>query len=355
MAKDVFRELQEQLDTYSLGFPATDSGTEITILKKLFKQEEAEMFLRLTPKLEIPAEIADRTGMPVEEVTDRLKDMAGQGLLFSLTKDGAVKYGAIPFVHGLFEFQVKRIDRDLASLFYKYMKEEFRDAMVESVSGFLRTIPVQRSVDVKHNVAAYEDAAEILKKAKQIVVTECICRKTANLIDKGCSNPSEVCFMFGSMGQYYLDHDMGRRIEVVEALKILTEAQEAGLVTQPATSQNPQGMCNCCGDCCGPLISLNSHPKPSEMVFSNYFAEVEKDSCSGCLTCQDRCQMEAVKTDDDDLADIELDRCIGCGLCVTTCPTESMKLTLKPEEKLLTPPANTFEQMLTMAQKRGVI
>ena len=72
----------------------------------------------------------------------------------------------------------------------------------------------------------------------------------------------EVCFMFGPMGQYYIDNGIGREISLEEALEIQSKAQEAGLVTQPATAQNPFTMCNCCEDCCGVLTSISSHPRP---------------------------------------------------------------------------------------------
>jgi hypothetical protein len=75
--------------------------------------------------------------------------------------------------------------------------------------------------------------------------------------------------MFGSMGQYYLDRDMGREISLGEAIDILVQCREDNLVTQPATSQNPSGMCNCSSDCCGVLKALNKHPKQAEIVFSN--------------------------------------------------------------------------------------
>jgi len=64
------------------------------------------------------------------------------------------------------------------------------------------------------------------------------------------------------MGQYYLDKNMGREVSLAEATTILENCRDAGLVTQPATSQNPSGMCNCCGDCCGVLNALSKHPKP---------------------------------------------------------------------------------------------
>ena len=354
MTQDIFRKLQKQLDQYSLGFPATESGIEIEILKRLFSEQDVRMFLNLTPLLETPEKIAGRLNQPVGEVTEKLVDMASRGLLFTLKRGDTIKYGAIPFVHGVFEFQTTRIDRDLAVLLKKYIDEEFEKAMLDSSASFLRTIPVQHSLDVKHNVASYEDASEILRNAKKIVVTDCMCRKSANLIDKGCGKPLEVCFMFGSMGQYYLDHNMGRELGVEQALEILLQAQEAGLVTQPATSQNPKGMCNCCGDCCVPLTALNHQPNPAEIVFSNHFAVVDRDLCSSCEICVDRCQMEAIAMDDESIAAVNLQRCIGCGLCVITCADEALALMPKPADQHQTPPANTGEQMLSMAMKRGV-
>jgi electron transport complex protein RnfB len=48
MAADLYREIQKQLDRYSLGFPATESGIELKILKKLFRKEDAELFSEMT-------------------------------------------------------------------------------------------------------------------------------------------------------------------------------------------------------------------------------------------------------------------------------------------------------------------
>ncbi len=56
--------------------------------------------------------------------------------------------------------------------------------------------------------------------------------------DDGCGKPLEVCFIFGSMGEYYLDRNMGRVVSLDEGIEILIECRKAGLVTQPATAQN---------------------------------------------------------------------------------------------------------------------
>ena len=354
MSENIYRKLQQRLDKYSLGFPATESGVEIKILKELFSEADAEMFLALSPVLETPESVAERIGQPAASVEEKLEDMARRKLLFRLKKGDTIKYGAIPFVHGLFEFHTTEMSQTLAELMEQYYQEGFKQTMVDNAENFLRTIPIQKSIDVTQHVAAFDDACEILQNTKKIVVTECTCRKQKNLLDKSCGKPLEVCFMFGAMGQYYIDNKMGREINANEAIEILKKCHAEGLVTQPATAQNPGGMCNCCGCCCGVLASLNEHPRPAEMVFSNYFAQVDQDACTGCETCMDRCQMGAISLNDDEVAEVNPARCIGCGLCVTTCPSDAMHLVPKEREKQRTPPKTSMDQMITMAQKRGI-
>jgi Na+-translocating ferredoxin:NAD+ oxidoreductase RNF subunit RnfB len=90
------------------------------------------------------------------------------------------------------------------------------------------------------------------------------------------------------------------------------------------------------------------------MVFSNHYAVVDADTCSGCETCIERCQMGALSMNADGLAEINPDRCIGCGLCVPTCPVGALNLAAKPEDQRRTPPATTAEQMKFMARGRGL-
>jgi H+/Na+-translocating ferredoxin:NAD+ oxidoreductase subunit B len=84
MGQDIYQELRKQLDTYPLGFPATESGTELKILKKLFRKDDAELFLTMTQKLETAEQIAERVGKPDEEIAARLEDITERGLTFGL-------------------------------------------------------------------------------------------------------------------------------------------------------------------------------------------------------------------------------------------------------------------------------
>jgi Na+-translocating ferredoxin:NAD+ oxidoreductase subunit B len=354
MSETIFRRLQQKLDQYSMGFPATESGIELTILKRLFSKEDAGLFLSLSHELAPAEKIAADLGQPLESIAAQLEEMAHKGLLFRLKKPDRSLYASIPFVHGLFEFQVKNLDREFAELVSRYFDEAFDDAMLAGADFFLRTVPVNESIELSQAIAAFDDAVEILKSKSKIVVTDCICRKRTEVLEESCGKPLEACFMFGSMGQYYLDRNIGRAVSQQEAIKILKECQAAGLVTQPATSQNPGGICNCCGDCCGVLKALKKHPKPAEAVFSNYVALSVSDECTGCEDCLDRCEMEAIHMTEQETALVITDRCIGCGLCVTTCPSGAMRLQPKPGDYRL-PPSNTAEQMMLMAQKRGLV
>ncbi|MFQ5485973.1 MAG: 4Fe-4S binding protein, partial [Desulfobacterales bacterium] len=256
------------------------------------------------------------------------------------------------FVVGAYEFQVGRMDKEFAEIFEDY----FNEALAKNFSNVrlpLRTVPVHKSVDIGSNIAPYRDAREIIKSKDNIALADCICRKQKGLLGEDCDNPREVCFMFGSHADYYVENKLARKITKDEALSVLDKCEEAGLVCQPANSINPGGMCNCCGDCCGILRALKIQPKPSEMVVNNYWASVDPEICTGCETCVDRCQMEAVSMNESDIAQVNTDRCIGCGLCVTTCPSEAMSLVVKPEESRFEPPASGRDLMQETAQKRG--
>ncbi len=67
MTEPIYRQLQKRLDLYSMGFPKAGSGIELDILKYLFNEGEASLFLALSPALETPEAISKRMGGPLEE------------------------------------------------------------------------------------------------------------------------------------------------------------------------------------------------------------------------------------------------------------------------------------------------
>ncbi|MEW5734049.1 MAG: 4Fe-4S binding protein [Thermodesulfobacteriota bacterium] len=352
MGNDIYRKLQDQMDQYSVGFPATASGIEIKILQRLFTPEEAGLYLALSLLLEEPASVAGRVNAPPDEIAEKLSVMADKGLIFRLRRGGTVRYAAVPFVVGSYEFQLKNMDRELAEMVEQYFDEAFLVSL-SSKTVPMRTVPVNKAFRPELAVAGHEDARSIVAAQKKIVLLPCICRKQQGLLDNPCEKPHEVCMAFGSHADYYVENGMGHFISVEEALEVLDRAEAAGLVHQPFNVVNPGGMCNCCGCCCGVLRTLRKLPKPAEAVCSNYYAVVDPDTCTGCGTCETRCQMEAIIVGDDGIAAVNEDRCIGCGLCVTECPTDAVKLMPVPENRKKTPPATAQDLFAIIAEQRG--
>jgi ferredoxin len=78
---------------------------------------------------------------------------------------------------------------------------------------------------------------------------------------------------------------------------------------------------------------------------SDFIVSLDKEACTACETCVDRCQVKAI-TMGDGIAEIDYSLCIGCGLCVSTCPTEALSLVTR--EKKVIPPKDYME--LSQAQ-----
>ena len=352
--EDIYEKLRARLDDLANGYPATESKIEIRLLKRLFTEEEAELYMQLSPFLEKPRDVAKRLSRDVGELEPILEHMARKGLLFRLRKGDLIRYSAVPYVVGIFEHQLNRMDEGFARDHEEYFETAFGKTIQSFKTPILRTIPINRQLVAEYPVAPFEDVLQIIENQKKIAVAPCVCRTTTRLVGKECDKPMENCFSFGSHAEYYVENKMGRFISIDEAKEIVKKNEEAGLVMQPFNSQKIGGMCSCCGDCCGVLRSLKMHPSPAHTVQSNYFAQVDDLECTGCETCLERCQMDAIDVTDG-IAAIDLDRCIGCGLCVTTCPVDAIELVKKPEDQLYEPPKSGAETYIKIMQERGKI
>jgi ferredoxin len=351
MSEEAYQNLARHLDRLPAGFPPTESGVELRILRQLFSPEEADLAVKLTLKLEPAEAIAQRAGRPVEEIAPRLREMSRKGLIFSIeTADRPPVYMASQFVIGIWEYNLNRLTPQFVADVEEYMPHLAQASF--GVLPQLRTIPVGRSVEAKAEVLAYESAEELIRRQDKLLVAPCICRREHEIQGGGCGKLSEACLVFGWGADYYLRNGLGRAIDQEEALAILERAEEQGLVVQPSNSQDIINICLCCGDCCQVLKNLKRHPHPAQLVVSPFVASLDREACVGCGACLERCQMEALHLEDDQ-ASLDLERCIGCGLCVTTCPSGALSLARKPEQPQV--PRNVGEAMLLRAKTRAAL
>ncbi len=347
---EVYQKLARYLDNLPGGFPSTESGVELRILRRLFAEDEAELALHVSL---IPAEagvIARRAGIRRAEAEQRLAELARKGLIMSLVPEGKpVLYMSAQFVIGIWEFHVNDLDPELIRDVHEYMPALFAEAWKFPQ---LRTIPVNRSIDHQLTVLAYEKAEELVRRAQKLAVAPCICRRERHIAGEGCGKLEEACLVFGMGADLYLRNGLARQIEQQEALQILVKADKAGLVLQPGNSQEAMNICCCCGCCCGVLQNLKPYPKPAALVSSAFVACAKAESCNGCGVCITRCQMGALQLESGHSV-LYPDRCIGCGLCVSTCPTGSLVLERKPNAEQPRVPRGGIQSMIQLGRARG--
>jgi ferredoxin len=350
---DAYEKLANHLDNLPTGYPRTESGVELRILKRLFSPEEAEIATNLTMMPEPVAGIAARVDMDEAQLAASLEEMARKGLIFRISKKDKTLYSAAQFVIGIWEYHVNSLDEDLIRDVNEYMPALMKKAWLSTKTKQLRVVPVAKSVSAEMAIMPFEAAEAIINKQSKIVVTNCICRREQKMIGKGCDKPMEVCLSFGAGAYYYEKNGLGREIDKQEALELVKKGVDAGLVLQPGNQQKAMNICMCCGCCCGILKNLKTMDKPAQLVHTNYYAQVDEAACIGCEACVERCQMDAITVND--VARVDLDRCIGCGLCVTDCPTEAMLLKQKSQDSHYVPPKNVFETYMNIAQERGLM
>ena len=351
MGTDIYNQLARHLDRLPGGFPATDSGVEIRILKRLFTPDQARLARHLTLIAETAAVIALRSGLPVEQASAMLAEMARKGLIFK--SSAPPRYMAAQFVVGIWEYQVDRLEPGLVADMEEYLPHLF-DSGAWQASPQMRTIPVGRSIDAGLKILPHESATFLLKQKDSYVVTPCICRKEQQMQGKGCDRPLEACISFGAADSYYIETGAGRRASRDEVLDILRQADKSGLVLQASNGREISWICCCCGCCCGVLRNLKRYPRPADLVSAPFTARLDLERCNGCGVCASRCQTDAIAVIEDETR-LDAGQCIGCGLCVSTCAAGALTLERKPVPAQPRVPLNTATSMLGLAWKRKVI
>ncbi len=326
METDVYRRLAHILDTLPAGFPATPNGLEIRILKKIFLPEEAVLFCELRLRFETTLHIAWRTSRPVRELRRKLISMRDKGQIMGVRYRGIWLFKMIPWMIGIYEYQVKRMDRELAEMCLEYARF-FVPPFLTRQPQVMKVLPVRKTVSVAQQVLPAADVSRVIERGKSFAVGECVCRREKSLLGRACGNPLEVCLAiapFSGVLEHY-EH-WGRSISRQEAYGVLAKAEEAGLVHLTQNVQNGHFfICNCCGCCCMALNSVNE--MGLQGVFNiGYTAVIDQRRCSGCGTCaRQRCQMHAIE-ETGGTCRVVREKCIGCGLCASSCPEKAISM-----------------------------
>lgn len=342
MPADVYQQLARRLDETPNGFTPTASGVELRLLAKIFTPAEARLASVMTQHTEPSADIALRTGVDAKEAHRTLKGMASRGLVRFKKGDGQLLFALEPFIVGFYEAQLPRMDEEMAALFEQYYLES-KGGIAQVEPGVHRIIPVQEAIPHEITIFPYEQASQIIESAKAWGVRKCICRVQQQLIGKGCDHPVEACLTFAPIEGAFDHSSVDRAITKEEALRILRQTEEAGLIHSTGNYANGiDYICNCCTCCCGVMRSVAEFGFPQAVARSDFYAVVDELLCMNCGDCLLRCQFNAISLGEATAA-IDRTRCMGCGLCASICVVDALHLERRPAGETAPPPQNVRE------------
>jgi electron transport complex protein RnfB len=356
MTEDVYRKLAHRLDTIPNGFPATDSGVELRLLAKIFTPEEAALAAVMRLTFETAADIASRVGVDGDMAYRTLKEMARRGLIRARKGEGQLVFALMPFVVGIYEEQLPRLDEEMATLFEQYLQETQGggDIMRDAPAGH-RVIAVEESIHFEPEIFPYERASELVEAAKSWGVRDCICRVQQRLVGKGCDHSIENCLVLVPVEGAFDHSDVTRAITKEEALRILREVEEEGLVHSTGNYRGGNYyICNCCTCSCGFLRAVAEFGIPTAIAHSDFRAVVDAEECSGCGDCVERCQFGALSVPEE-VCVVDYAHCVGCGLCAMVCPTDALCLERRPEGEIPLPPTDIKDWMALRAEERDIL
>jgi Na+-translocating ferredoxin:NAD+ oxidoreductase subunit B len=335
MDDEVFARLADSLDRLPNGFPRTQSGVEIRLLAKIFTPEQAAVASRLTGTPETVEVLAGRLSLTPREARHTLLGLAREGLIWAQKgPDGGGLFRLAPFIVGIYEASVHKMDHEMAHLFEDYMDEGGVAGLMRPHPALHRVVPAHGSVKSEW-ILPYDDVRAIFEGAKAFGVRDCICRVQQDALGgRKCSFPVKLCMNVSPVERQSRPGDMSRD----EAIAMLDRTEELGLVhTVSNVVKGVFYVCNCCGCCCGILRGVTEYGVPESVARANYAASIDPAACSACGVCAGRCQVGAIADRGGSFV-VDTERCIGCGLCATGCPTGAATLSRRPDAAMVHPP-----------------
>ena len=355
---EVYRKLQQHLENMPIGFPATKSGVEIQLLKCLFTPLEAKIatylkfgWLNDLEPIETIYNRAKHLGISIKELETELDNMAKKGAITCNEVNGKKLYANAELMIGIFEYQVNKLTKEFIDVYHQYVDEAWLKRSIKVKAAQLRTVPVEKSVETKNNIADYDDIKKMLNESTgPFLVANCVCRQLKDIENDPCkvTDRRELCLLFGTPAKVYMTHGWGRTISKQEAMEILAKNQDEGLVLQKDNSQGLDFICSCCTCCCEGLSRLKLFTNPANLVLTNFYAYIDPELCTGCGTCFNICQLEAIIQENSNYK-INRMRCIGCGNCASKCPSDAIILQEKERQRV---PPETFGDVFDNIKER---
>lgn len=350
--KDLYKKLIKFYE-FQLGeMPFRDEFYQA--LKATFSPQDLQIFFLLpfmgntTPE-KLQGKAA-KTGIESATLEKTLRAFVPQGLVDTWIIPGKGRVYARALIISLLELQVRLVDDSpMRAACTKVMNAFIEGAvkMLPTRTPYYRVLPVERTltgtapivtipleipIPDPREVLPIDIVSEMVKKEELIAVSDCYCRATKRLIGEDCGHPMETCFYFNELAQTKLEAGYARRVDYEEAMRILYQAEEAGLIHNVSNCKGKiQTLCNCCSCSCA-VIKAMVHGQTNVGAPSRYTVVVDAGKCQLHGNCVPACPMKVYELRDGKLVQ-HAEKCIGCGHCVSACPEQAIRMELRSEQR----------------------
>jgi ferredoxin len=363
--KDSLIPLIDRLNKYPVGL--VDSGKLREILGLLFTEREAFVASRFPLEEATLAELTRATGLEAAELQPLLETMADKGLVMDMPYAGTAYYLLMPGLIGFFEFTFMKHRADLpmarlAVLMREYLEESQGKEFFGSATQLTRTLAYEEHIPVTSEIATYEQAREIIRKAGLGAVGLCYCRHKRSHQGKTCAKgaPMEgTCISLGSAARFLSRRGFAELKTEAELLEVIDRARDLHLthVTDNIREQ-PSFICNCCRCCCELMagVQMGYHDGIAKTGFT---AVIDRALCDYCGTCFSACNVKAISlakgqtfaTPEARFAEVSGAICLGCGACISAC--EKGALSLVPAANRQLPPRRKRDLFVRILREKG--
>ena len=180
-----------------------------------------------------------------------------------------------------------------------------------------------------------EECDQILEIATSITVIPCICRMHAP-----GQRAEEVCMLVTTqpiepyLAEGFSDYGVGpdledfHRVEKAEAMRLLEDCEEHGLMHSIWTFQTPfaAAICNCNLESGCMAMRLTKGYEMKLMWRGEWIAQADDQACTSCGRCAMACPFDAISKTAGGTFAPRAEDCWGCGVCRAHCSEEALSL-----------------------------
>ena len=347
----VYVRLRNRINRIGQGIGSIPRANSYQMIMELWSPEDAENYLKMPlHQMFTAANYAVEAGISEKEAADILWDQSKRSLIWRAKRGGQYQYALMPYINGFWEFNELDIVFNQSNGGDPCKPDAETNAKVgqfnmwgiggadpnggDSTFPLFRAYPISKDVVAKGELLPYEDWRAIIMRHNTFTVSPCQCRTMWNGLGVPSpeEHPMETCLSLGEMAEYFIENNIGRQITQEEAIAIVEDVIERGMVVEAICAKNPDIICCCHSKSCGNLMghSMSDGTTDKAKHYNAYTLEYDKEKCLKCGLCVARCPMGAIVQNEDGTLSLK-GSCVRCGQCVPVCPAKARILVESPD------------------------